>query len=108
MTAAMTDSGDQNAFAANDACDVIRESRNIDTVAATATLALQERLADDGGTDALNFGAKPRAHTRNAQLVMPGRLVCVTPGLWQEFEHRAHQSGAISRNPAKTSAAGIG
>ncbi len=75
VTAGVSNGSDQNAFVADDVCDVVRKSGDVDAMIAAAALAPQKRLTNDGRTDALNLGAKPRSQAWNTPLVKPGCLV---------------------------------
>jgi hypothetical protein len=106
VTAGMSDAGNKDAFAADEVCDVVRKPRDVDAAIATGTLTPQERLADDGCANALDLGAKPGAQAWHTPLIVSGRLLGISGRLREKLEHCAHWPGAISRNRAKTSAAG--
>jgi len=104
-TAGMANGCDDNALPANEVCDVVGKSGNVDPSIAAGALAPEQWLADDSRTDTLDFGSEPSTQTRNTLLVKSGRLLSIAFGLWEEFENSAHRPGAISRNRAKTSEA---
>jgi hypothetical protein len=106
MTAGMAESSDNDALAADEVCDVVRKSGNVDAPIAADALTPEERLANDSCTNTLDLRSEPRAQTRSAPLIESDRLLSIALGLREEFENCAHRPGAISRNRAKTSDAG--
>ncbi len=65
MAGRMAHSGDNNALAADEVCDVVGKSGNVDAPIAAGTLTPEQWLANDGCTDTLDLRSKSRTQTRN-------------------------------------------
>src|SRR5436190_316165 len=84
------------------------EAGKVDAPITAKTLSLQQRMLDNGATNALDLQAKASTQTWNTRFIAFGGCRDFSGSLGKEFEHATHPPGAISRNRANTWPAGIG
>jgi hypothetical protein len=65
-------------------------------------------VLNDRSTGALDLGAKSGAKTHCAGFVVSRDAFDLRSGLGEKLQNKTHRSGAICRNLANTSPAGIG
>jgi hypothetical protein len=68
----------------------VGKTRQIDAPVTPGTEPPEKWMLNDGGTGALNFGAKSRTKAFAAGLIVAGDAFKLGSGLWKEFQDEAH------------------